>query len=211
MRSIKTLVPVLTLLLLSGLVHVPDVAAATWKIDSSHSAVTFSVRHLMISNVRGSFTDFEGSIDFDGKDATKASVEVSVNTSSVNTGNEKRDSHLKNADFFNTEKYPKMTFKSTKVESTGKKTALIHGNLTLHGETHPVTLDAELLGVVKDPRGNTRAGFTATTTVKRSDFKITYNSVLEAGGVVIGDDVKVTLEIEAIQQKKESEKAPAAK
>ncbi|MBI2945879.1 MAG: polyisoprenoid-binding protein [Candidatus Wallbacteria bacterium] len=180
--------------------------AATWEIDASHSSIEFSVRHLMISNVTGKFKDFAGTIDFDGKDASKATVEVTIQSASIDTGIEKRDEHLKNADFFDVAKHPTLTFKSTKVEPTGEKTAKITGDLTMHGVTKSVTLEAELLGTLNDPKLGSRAGFTGSTTVNRKDFGLTYNKVLEAGGVAVGEEVKVTLQIEATEKAAEPAK-----
>lgn len=175
--------------------------AVTWEIDASHSVVGFSVRHLMISNVKGIFKDVEGAIEFDGKDASKASVSATIQMTSVDTGVESRDKHLMNADFFDVEKFPTMTFKSTKVEPAGDNKAKITGDLTLHGVTKSVTLDAELNGVMASKKGD-KAGFTATTSVLRGDFGLKYNKVLEAGGVAISDEVKITIEIEAVEKKK---------
>ena len=174
-----------------------DSFAGAWQIDPAHSTIGFSIRHLMITNVKGVFHGLSGTIDYDGKDAAKASVQATILTSTVDTGIVARDTHLRGADFFDAEKFPEMTFRSTKVMATGEKTALIAGNLTLHGVTRPVTLDAELLGAVQDAQFGSKMGFTATAVLNRKDFGLSYNKVLEAGGLALGDEVKVSLEIEA--------------
>jgi polyisoprenoid-binding protein YceI len=173
--------------------------AEQWKIDSVHSTVGFSIRHMMVSNVKGSFTQFAGTIGYDPQAPQAASVEVTIQTTSVNTGNEKRDGHLRNEDFFDAPKFPTITFKSTKVTPSGDSAATIEGTLTMHGESRPVTLQVEKLGIQKDPQGKTRAGFSGKTKVARKDFGIIYNKALDGGGVVLGDDVNVELEIEAVQ------------
>jgi polyisoprenoid-binding protein YceI len=192
-----TLAPLPLLLMVAAL---PMTALAdVWQIDPAHSTVGFSIRHLMITNVKGVFHGVSGTIDYDGKEAGKASVQATILTSTVDTGIAGRDDHLRNPDFFDAEKFPQITFQSTKVMATGEKTALIAGNLTLHGVTRPVTLDAELLGTVKDAQFGSRMGFTATAVLNRKDFGLTWNKVLDAGGFALGDEVKVSLEIEALE------------
>ncbi|MBI3890181.1 MAG: YceI family protein [Candidatus Wallbacteria bacterium] len=185
--------------------------AATWEIDAAHSTVAFSVRHMMISNVTGKFKDFSGTIDYDGKDASKATVEVNIFANSIDTGVEKRDGHLKSGDFFDAEKFPTMTFKSTKVEPTGEKTAKITGDFTLHGVTKPVTIEAEMLGAISDSKMGNRAGFSGHTTINRKEFGLAWNKVIEAGGVAVGEEVKVTLELEVGEKKADAGKGAKGK
>ena len=172
-----------------------EVRASTWEIDSSHTTAGFKVRHLMISNVKGEFTGVTGTVIVDDKDVLKSKVEVSMDTASISTGNTKRDDHLKTADFFDAKTFPKVTFKSTKIEKAGDKLALT-GDLTLHGVTKPVTLTAELTSEIKDPWGNTRRGVTASGKVNRKDFGLTWNKTLDGGGVAVGDEVQLNIEAE---------------
>ena len=172
-----------------------EVRASTWEIDSSHTTAGFKVRHLMISNVKGEFTGVTGTVIVDDKDVLKSKVEVSMDTASISTGNAKRDDHLKTADFFDAKTFPKVTFKSTKIEKAGDKLALT-GDLTLHGVTKPVTLTAELTSEIKDPWGNTRRGVTASGKVNRKDFGLTWNKTLDGGGVAVGDEVQLNIEAE---------------
>ncbi|MEI6305613.1 MAG: YceI family protein [Deltaproteobacteria bacterium] len=180
----------------------PTFALATsWSIDSDHSNVGFKVRHLMVSNVKGSFDKFTGTINIDDKDITKSKVEVNIDTNSVNTNVQKRDDHLRGADFFDVAKFPAMTFVSKKVAKAGKDKLKVTGDLTLHGVTKEVVLDVEgPSGEIKDPRGNIRKGATATAKINRKEFGLTYNSVLETGGVAVGEEVTITLEIEMIKK-----------
>jgi polyisoprenoid-binding protein YceI len=182
---------------------IPSFAAgSTWKIDSAHSSAQFAVRHLMISTVRGTMGPVTGTVNIDEADLAKSSVEASVDVTGLNTREPKRDAHLKSADFFDTEKYPTITFKSknvTKVSDTKYKVA---GDLTIHGVTKEVVLDvAGSPKPVQDPMAKVqKLGGSATTTLNRKDFGITFNSVLEGGGVLIGNDVDVTIDIELIKQ-----------
>ena len=176
--------------------------ASTWKIDPDHSNVGFKVRHLMVSNVKGSFEKFSGSVEINEKDITKSHVSVSIDTASVNTNVQKRDGHLKSADFFDVAKYPTMTFVSKKVVSAGKDKLKVTGDLSLHGVTREVVLDVEGPAVEsKDPWGNYRSGVVATTKINRKDFGLLYNAALETGGVAVGEEVAITLEIEMIKGK----------
>lgn len=173
---------------------------STWDLDTTHAELGFKVRHMMVSWTRGKFDRFEGSLQLDEKDVSKSKLTVSVDVASVNTNVKDRDDHLRSADFFEVEKFPKMTFSSTKVEQKNGH-LLVTGDLTIRGVTKSVTLDAEPLPpAVKDPWGKLRTGTRATTTIKRKDFGLTWNKALEAGGLAVGDDVELTLEVEFIKR-----------
>ncbi len=173
--------------------------AADYDVDASHSSVGFNVRHI-VGRVNGTFTDFSGSFSFDPKKVSEDHVDFTVKLASVNTQNEKRDTHLKSPDFFDVAKFPEMTFKSKKVTAAGKDKFKIVGDLTLHGVTHEETFAVDFGGIAKDPWGNTRAGFSATTTLNRKTYGIIWNKTLDSGSLMLGDDVNVTLQIEAIQK-----------
>jgi len=175
--------------------------AATYAIDKTHSAVTFKVKHMMVSNIRGAFTDFEGSFSFDPDAPEQASVKVEIQVASVNTNNEGRDEHLLGDEFFDVANHPLMRFESTKLVRTDDDEFSLHGNLTLHGVTKPVELEVEYIGTVVDPWGNTRSGFEAEGEINRKDFGIEFSDTLDGGGLVVGDKVKIELEIEGILQK----------
>jgi len=176
-------------------------SASTWSIDPDHSNVGFKVRHLMVSNVKGNFEKHSGILDLNDKDITKSKVEVTIDTNSINTNVQKRDEHLRSADFFDVAKYPTMTFVSKKVAKAGKDKLKITGDLTLHGVTRQVVLDVdELSKESKDPWGNIRRGTTATAKINRKDFGLVYNAALETGGVAVGEEVTITLEIEMIRK-----------
>jgi polyisoprenoid-binding protein YceI len=184
--------------------------AAEYVIDSAHSAANFSVKHMMVSNVRGAFSKVTGTANIDEKDITKSTVEAVIDATTINTNEPKRDEHLKSADFFDTAKFPSITFKSTKVEQAGQNLK-VTGNLTLHGVTKPVVLDVEgFTTEAKDPWGNTKRGGTATTKINRKDFGLGWNSVLETGGVAVGEEVSITLDLE-LNKKQAPAAAPAAK
>ncbi len=176
------------------------VSAAEYSIDSVHSEVGFKVKHLSISWVKGRFGDFSGSFSLPDSGFKGAKAEALIKTASVDTGVERRDNHLRSADFFEVEKYPEMSFTSKAARGiSGEKFQLV-GDLTLHGTTREIVLDVELNGKVKDHRGNERAAFTASTTINRQDFGLTYGQVLETGGLVVGNEIHITLEIEGIQK-----------
>jgi len=170
----------------------------TWTIDASHSSVEFVARHLMVTKVRGVFGDVEGTITI-ADDPFQSSVTASVDAASVSSGDAKRDEHLRSADFFDVEQFPKIAFVSKRVEAKGDKFALT-GDLTVHGVTREVTWDLEYDGSVQDPWGGTRAGFSATIEVNRKDWGLEWNMALEAGGLVVSDKVRLNVEIEAVKQ-----------
>jgi polyisoprenoid-binding protein YceI len=170
-----------------------------WELDPVHTSVEFVARHLMVSKVRGRFTNASGTIHI-ADDPVASWVEVEVDTASVESGDEKRDEHLRSPDFFDVERYPKITFRSTRLEGESPGHFLLHGDLTVHGVTRPVTLEAEYHGWTPSPIGDRRAGFSATTEVDREDFGLTWNVAVEAGGVLVGKKAKLEFEIEAIKQ-----------
>jgi polyisoprenoid-binding protein YceI len=175
--------------------------ASTWQIDPVHTNIQFTVRHLMISNVKGVFHKFNGTFEIDDKDITKTKASATIDTASIDTGIEKRDEDLRSANFFEVVKYPTMTFVSKKFTRVGTNKFKMTGDLTMHGVTREVVLDMEGLGtIVKDPWGGMRRGATLTTRLNRKDFGLTYNKVLETGGVVVGDDVAVNIEIELVKK-----------
>jgi polyisoprenoid-binding protein YceI len=172
---------------------------ATYQIDPVHSSVQFSVRHLMISNVRGTFTGVKGTVVYDGENPTAATIEAEIDASTINTLDTNRDAHLKTAEFLDVEKYPTMTFKSTKIEKDGDGLK-VTGDLTLHGVTKPVVLVVEEIAPeAKDPWGNTRVGAAAKTKLKRSEFGLTWNAAVETGGVMVGDELKLDFELELVK------------
>ena len=174
--------------------------AKTYAIDPSHTTAEFIVRHLMISKVRGRFTGITGTIDVPEGTNVPASVDVTIETASIDTREEQRDGHLKSADFFEAEKYPQITFKSTGVDGSGDAFK-VRGDLTIHGVTREVVLDTTFEGRTTDPYGNDRIGYEAHTKINRKDFGLGWNMALETGGVVVGDEVKIELNVEAIAQK----------
>jgi polyisoprenoid-binding protein YceI len=171
-----------------------------WQLDPAHSAAHFSVRHLMISNVRGEFTKLTGNAQIDPADPAKSAVEITIEAGSLNTREPQRDEHLRSPDFFDVANYPTLTFRSKRVEPLGAETFKLIGDLTIRGVTRQVTFDVEgPTPSVKDPWGNVRAGVTASAKVNRKDFGLVWNALTEAGGVVVGDEVKITIDAELIQ------------
>jgi polyisoprenoid-binding protein YceI len=170
---------------------------STWTLDATHSSVDFSIRHLMVTNVKGSFHDFTANIEADANDLTDASIEFSVALASINTRNADRDAHLKTADFFDVENNPNLTFKSTKITKKSNGEYDVTGDVNLHGVTKTETFAVTFEGSAKDPWGNEKAGFSAVGSLKRSDYGLTYNAALETGGVMLGDQVKISLDIQA--------------
>ncbi len=174
-------------------------ATERWEIDSSHSGIHFSVRHLVIAKVRGQFSRWSGAVVVPDGDFTKASVEAVIDASSIETGVADRDAHLKSADFFDAAQFPEITFKADRVTPKGDDLTVV-GQLTIKGITREVALEVEQLGQVKDPWGNERAAFSAKTAIDRKDFGLTWNQVLETGGVAVGDRVTLEIEVEAVRQ-----------
>jgi polyisoprenoid-binding protein YceI len=170
-----------------------------WEIDSSHSGIHFSVRHLVIARVRGQFSRWSGAVTVPDGDFTKASVEAVIDASSIETGVADRDAHLKSADFFDVAQFPEVVFKATRVAAKGDDLQLV-GELTIKGITREVALEVEQLGMVKDPWGHERAAFSARTAIDRKDFGLTWNQALETGGVMVGDKVTLEIEVEAVRQ-----------
>jgi polyisoprenoid-binding protein YceI len=172
----------------------------TWIIDPAHTHVGFGIQHLMIATVRGRFTQVEGTVTLDENDPSSAGVDITIPTASVSTADEKRDAHLRSADFFDVERYPNMTFRSKRVDAKSSNAYRVVGDLTIRGVTREVTLDAKLLGRAKDPWRNEHAAFEATTKIKRADYGLTWNAALEAGGVLVGDDVSISIEAQLLRQ-----------
>lgn len=176
-------------------------ATTTWTVDPTHTSAEFSVRHLMISTVKGRFAAVSGTVTTDGTDLSKGTVAVDIEVASIDTREPQRDAHLKSADFFDAENHPKITFRSTAINRTSPdEDFTIVGDLTIRGTTREVTLAVTPEGAVKDPWGNDRIGFSATTKVKRSDYGLVWNLALETGGVVVGEEVKISLDVELIKQ-----------
>jgi polyisoprenoid-binding protein YceI len=170
----------------------------TWAIDPVHSSVEFSVRHLMITTVKGRFTDVQGTVVLDDANPAAAAADITVNVASIDTREAQRDAHLRSADFFDVETHPTLTFRSKRVGSLPGDRFTLVGDLTIHGVTREVTLDITAEGRSKDPWGGVRAGYSATTKIKRSDFGLTWNQVLETGGLAVSDDVKVTIDVQLV-------------
>ncbi|MFA5667733.1 MAG: YceI family protein [Balneolaceae bacterium] len=173
-------------------------AAKKWVIDPTHSEITFKVKHLMISNVKGEFTKFDASIN--GEDFTKSTISVNIDASSISTNNEDRDTHLKSADFFEVEKFPAIKFESTSFKKVDDDEYKLVGNLTIKDTTKEITLDAEFGGFMKDPYGNEKAGFSVEGKLSRKDFGLNWNAALEAGGVMVGNEVKISAEVQFVKQ-----------
>jgi len=171
-----------------------------WTIDPSHSEIQLSVRHMMISKVRGRFESFSGTVDFNEENPAASAVDVTIDASTINTRDPQRDGHLKSADFLNVEEYPVLRFKSDRVEIVGEKKGRIYGELTIRDVSREVVLDAEFTGTAKSPWGTTSAGFSATTSFDRKDWGLGWNQALETGGILVGDKVDVSIELELVKQ-----------
>jgi polyisoprenoid-binding protein YceI len=174
-------------------------AQTTWKSDAAHSSIEFTVTHMVISEVTGKFGGFEAVLEAGQDDFSDASIEFSADASTINTGIEKRDGHLKSADFFDVEKFPKLTFKSTSFEQVDGKQYALKGDMTMHGVTKSVVLDVVYNGTIKDPYGQTKAGFKVTGELNRADYGLTWNSTLETGGVVVSEEVGITANIQLVK------------
>ncbi|MDQ8736912.1 YceI family protein [Paenibacillus sp. LHD-38] len=175
-------------------------AKSQWIVDATHSSIDFSVKHMMIAKVKGSFHAFEANIAADADDLTSADIQLTIDLNSVDTRNKDRDAHLRTPDFFDIEKHPSLVFTSTAITKTDDGEYSVVGDVSLHGVTRSEKFAVSFEGAGKDPWGNEKVGFSATGSLKRSDYGLTYNAVLETGGVLIGDEVKVSIDIEAAQQ-----------
>lgn len=175
-------------------------ATDKWEIDSSHSGIHFSVRHMVIAKVRGQFTRWSGTVLVEDGDLGRASVNAVIDASSIDTGVADRDAHLRSADFFDVANHPEITFKSTRIEEVDDERLRVGGDLMIRGATRAVVLDVQHAGPTKDPWGNLRAGFTAKASIDRKDFGLTWNQLLEAGGLVVGDRIDIEIEVEAVKQ-----------
>jgi len=174
-------------------------SAVIWAVDPDHSSIEFSVTHLMINRIKGFFGNFQANISFDPNDLTTTDIQASIDSNSISTRQPQRDEHLKSADFFNITKYPNITFQSTNCALVCEQQYEITGNLTVHGITKPVTFQTTFKGINKDPRGRNRAGFHSTACFDRNEFGLAFNSPLETGGLIVGNEVKIELNIEAIR------------
>ena len=181
-----------------------------WQIDSAHSEINFSVRHMMISNVRGRFESFTGEVNFDEENPANTKVEVQIDANSIDTREPNRNNHLRSQDFLYAEKYPYLTFRSKRVEVTGKNRARLVGDLTVRDITREVTLDVEYSGQAKSPWGTTSAGFSASGSLNRKDWDLTWNQALETGGVLVGDEIKFNVEVEIVKQPETQEETVPA-
>lgn len=181
-------------------VAIPEVKTTTWNIDPVHSAAQFKVKHMMISNVKGEFTSVKGSLDFDEQNIENSRVQAEIDASTINTREPQRDAHLKSADFFDVEKFPTLSFRSTQVSRKDDGELAVAGELTVHGVTRPVTFSVEGPSEpTKDPWGNTRIGLSATTKINRKDFGLTWNAALETGGILVGEEVTITLDVQFVK------------
>lgn len=179
---------------------IPQTATTTWNIDPVHSVAEFKVRHMMISNVKGQFTGVTGVLTLDETNVTNSLIEASIEAASINTRDAQRDAHLKSADFFEVEKYPTLSFRSTRVSGAADGTLAVAGELSMHGVTREVVFTAEEPAAPrKDPWGNTRLGVSATTKINRKDYGLTWNAALETGGLLVGEEVTITLDVEFVK------------
>lgn len=199
MKSLRPMI--LLVLLLSTVAASVPATAADYNVDVAHSTVGFEVKHMAISKTRGTFDDYTATFSFEPGKPDSWSCEAVIQATSVNTNNQKRDDHLRGEDFFNVTEFPTLSFKSTGIKMEDDEEGTMTGDLTIHGVTKSVEFEIELLGTVTDPWGNERAGFSASAKIDRKEFGLTYNSVMEAGGLMVGDTVKITLEIEGIKNK----------
>lgn len=177
-----------------------DIRTAKWSIDPLHSEVLFKIKHLVISTVTGSFTKFEGSVNTTGEDFENAQISLSIDVSSIHTGQEQRDAHLKNSDFFEIEKFPTIDFQSSSFIKTGEGMYILTGDLTMKGVTKEITLDVEYGGTEKDNWGNTKAGFEVSGVINRKEFGLTFNALTESGGLALGENIKIAANIQIARQ-----------
>jgi len=177
-----------------------ETQTATWALDSAHTQAEFAVKHMVFTTVKGHFSEITGQIDFNESDWTKSSVSVTIPVATVTTGDPKRDGHLKSPDFFDSENNPNITFKSTKVEKAGSGGVKVTGDLSIRGVTKPTVLDATFNGQGTTPFGTTIVSFSATTKINRKDFNVSFNVPLDGGGVMVGEEIKISIELEAIKQ-----------
>jgi polyisoprenoid-binding protein YceI len=177
---------------------------STWNLDTAHSGINFSVRHMVVSKVRGRFAKYSGAIRIDEADLTRSSVDVTIDAASIDTGVADRDNHLRSADFFDVEKFPDLRFSSKRIQKVGEDRYSLVGDLTLHGVTREIALDAAYGGRGKDPWGNERVGFAAKASLDRKDFGLTWNQLLETGGILVGDRVDIELEIQGVRASAQS-------
>lgn len=175
-------------------------AKTTWVIDPAHSEIAFKVKHLMISNVKGSFGEFSGQLVTEGDDFSTSKIDFKINPASITTGADDRDGHLKSPDFFDVEKFKEITFTSGKLEKVSEDEFGLTGNLTIKELSQPVKLDVEFGGLMTDPWGNVKAGFTLEGKINRKDFGLTWNAALEAGGVLVADEIKLSMEVQLLKQ-----------
>ena len=178
-----------------------DAATTTWNVDSTHSVVEFKVKHMMISNLKGHFSSVSGALSLNETDLTQSSIEAAIEIASIHTRDEGRDAHLKGADFFDAEQFPTMQFKSTHIAQKSDGELVVTGDLTIKGVTHSTKFAVEgPTPATKDPWGNTRIGLAATTKINRKDFGLTWNAALEAGGVMVGEEITITMDLEFVKQ-----------
>lgn len=175
-------------------------ATTKWLLDPTHSELGFKVKHLMISNVSGTFKSFSAEMETEDADLTRARIRLTAQVASISTNNDQRDAHLRNSDFFEADTYPELQFLSTRVEKLDNETFHLFGDLTLKGVTKPVKLSVDYNGVTKDPWGNQRAGFTVSGKINRKDWGLSYNAVLETGGVALGEEVKISADIQMVKE-----------
>jgi len=192
----------LKLFLLVAFTGLTTSAQTTWQVDKVHSTVRFTIAHMVISEIDGYFTDFKGTISYTKDDLSDAKAHFTIYTNSINTRNAKRDGHLRSADFFDVTKYPTISFNSSSVTKKDANNFILNGNLTMHGVTKPISLKLVYVGSIKDNSGNLKAGFKVTGSLNRLDYGLKYNSVMDNGGVVIGDEVRFNIKLETRQAKK---------
>ncbi len=188
------------ILLITCFVGLSSASAAHYEIDKDHTTVGFTIRHLVISKVKGTFDKFNGSFEFDPKNSASWNANTTIEAASINTAVTKRDEHLRSPDFFDVQKFPTISFTTGKVKSSNGKTAKVEGTLTMHGVTKPVVLDVEIGGTTKDPWGNSRAAFSAKTKINRKDFGLNWNKALETGGLLVGEEVEINIEVEGLEK-----------